>query len=137
MDHFPQFPAHVGTPEPPGSPIKGHLPWIAKAKCPDFWPRTWRCEEGIVLWNAVGQPAVGSVYVNAQDAAQEIVQVLPRIQRVRRSRHFGVSSADVEVAVIPKLERGTVVPAASPVEEFYFCSGVYARRAILWNGKPG
>ena len=90
-----------------GAPIERHAPDVAEAVRPDLRARAVDADERIVLRDAVGAIALGTIDVDAQDLREQRAQVLPRKLRVVGCA--AVAAAQVEHAVGAEEDGAAVV----------------------------
>ena len=110
-DHLPQVPADIAHPQVAGLGVKTHPPRVAEAVRPDLRPGTERSGKRVVRRDSVGETWVEAVDVDAQDRRQQVADVLPGFQAVRRVRRLGVAGGNVEHPVRSKVKRAAVVSA--------------------------
>ena len=142
VNHLPQFPSHVGDPQSPRS-VERHPPRIPQTIGPHLPPRPRHVDERIVGRDRVGagRSACGSrpgemVDVDAQDRCEEILDRLPRTERIRRRGVAGVAGGDVEHPVGAELEAAAVVPPRHPVDDPLLTGRIDRRRIGGRDGEP-
>ena len=116
-DHLPQIPADITHPQVTGLEVKTHPPRVAEAVRPDLRPGTERGGKRVVRWHTIGKAGVAAVDVDAQDRCQQVADVLPGFQAVRRVRRLGVAGRNVEHSIRTEVERAAVVSASEPFEQ--------------------
>ena len=133
-DHLPQVPAYITHPQVTGLEVKTHPPRVAEAVRPNLRPGTERGGKRVVRWHTIGKAGVAAVDVDAQDRRQQVADVLPGFQAVRRVRRLGVAGGNVEHPVRAKVKRAAVVSASEPFEQHFTRGGIdHSRGGRLWQ----
>src|SRR5262249_48627964 len=114
MRRLPEILAVGPDPDVSGFRIRTHSPWISQSVGPDFRASVRRFDEGIVGRCRVGLFAGALVDVDSQDAAEEVVERLTGIPRIRVGRT--VAGGDVEHAVETERHVATVVSGRFPLD---------------------
>src|SRR5438876_10336672 len=79
---FPKVLAIVPDPDVAGLRVATHAPGVAQPVGPDFGARSGRLDEWIVRRNSVGLCTVATVDIDAQHAAEQVVDGLTRVPSV-------------------------------------------------------
>src|SRR5262245_56481786 len=134
VDRFPQILADFAGPQVAGLPIEAELPRLAESVRPQLRPRARRLDEWIILRNAVILARIGMIDVDANDAGEEVADVLPGLELVGNAA--AVAARKVKVAVLSKRQAARVVPPGGPFEDHLFSFGVAAPGALFANLQP-
>src|SRR5262245_60927269 len=135
VDRFPQILADFARPEVAGLPIKTELPRLTESIRPQLRPRARRLDQRVVLWNAVIAAGIRMIDVDANDAGEEVANVLSGLELVGNAA--AVAARKVKVSVLSKRQAAGVVSAGRPFENHLFRFGVAAPGALFADLKPG
>src|SRR5262249_9170727 len=83
-DRFPLFPSDVIDPEVSGYPVEAHSPGIAQAVSPDFGAGAGAVGEGVIRGDPIASPCIAMFDVDPQDRGEEVADILPRVEGIRR-----------------------------------------------------
>src|SRR5688572_6224567 len=114
MSGFPKILTIVAGPDSPGLLINGQSPGIAQTIGPIFRSCVFYSDEWVVLGHGVRLRSVRTIYVDAQNAAVQIAQVLTRHPVIRIAR--AVATGNVEHPVMPKHQATTVMTHRTPLD---------------------
>ena len=127
VDGFPELPSHITHPQGPIR-AEGRAPRIAKPIGPNLGQRSLATDERVPGGDGKGIGARGSIHIDAENAAQAIVEILPREQHIRRLWRGRVARGNVQKPIRTELERTAVVSPAHPSQQDLFARGLHPRR---------
>src|SRR5262249_32596616 len=78
-DHLPKILPHFAAPES-FLTVEAEFPNLSMTERPDFAPSARRVDERIILGNGVRALAIGMVHVDAQNRAEQVTEILTRVE---------------------------------------------------------
>ena len=120
VNHLHAFPTDIAHPQVAFHAIETHPPRITHAVGPHFAAGSWHFHKGIIRRNAICAAFVSGIHINAQNAAEQIANVLAGFQAVRRAGRGSVAGGNVQHAVRTKAQTAAVMAATDPGDDLPF-----------------